>query len=35
VAAQVLFDKEEKKRKKTKKFAGKGCLNGLQQGGAC
>jgi hypothetical protein len=33
VAAQVLFDKEEKK-KKTKKFAGDGCLNGLQQCGA-
>lgn len=34
MAAQVLFDKEEKERKKTKKFAGDGCLNGLQQCGA-
>lgn len=34
MAAQMLFDKEEKKRKKTKKFAGDGCLNGLQQCGA-
>lgn len=30
----MLFDKERKEKKKEKKFAGDGCLNGLQKCGA-